>query len=184
MKILLTILAFICFFKSSAQERVDTIKSFERKLKLSDFKAKPDETSKFSAISNISRPFKYFTKNDTLFVKIECLFICQKSWFKKIMNQTRLLEHEQGHFDIAEIEVRKTKKRFIDNKDSFNKGNFKQLINKFIEDQTNNLLQRDILYDKETKLSQNEKKQQEWSKKLKGELSSLNMYWGDYIYPI
>jgi len=78
------------------------------KLKMEDFKGIPDYSLKYSAISAIEIKPVIFEVLDSFHYNFEVLFIKNESWIKK--DSKNLLEHEQLHFDIAELFARKLRK--------------------------------------------------------------------------
>lgn len=92
-----------------------------RILKWTDFKEKPNHKSKASASSaigfeshpliehiNTRNKFKFKIKD----MQLNAIFIPDFSWVMKdtsINNDTLLLKHEQGHFDLAEEITQKTR---------------------------------------------------------------------------
>jgi hypothetical protein len=90
-------------------------------LKWSDFKKKPDSDAKASASSAIgfeSKPLIEHIKTGSKFkfkikdMQLHAVFLPDFSWVMKNVNEKRstlLLKHEQGHFDLAEEIIRKTR---------------------------------------------------------------------------
>ena len=87
-------------------------------LKWSDFQHVDMIPGSNSAIGRTTTKL-YYTVTDTivthqfkklLLVKVHSVMLPTKSYIKKSAPQTGLLEHEQIHFDIAEVESRKFKK--------------------------------------------------------------------------
>lgn len=188
MKHTLTIILLVLCIHIKSQQQNDTIKwekSARGKLQISDFKHAPDKHSEFAAMSYISRPVLWFTRKDTLYIKLVCAFIRSNSWFNQEKGDAKhnatLLLHEQGHFDITEIEIRKIKKWFFDHAGTITRKNFNQIVDKYIDELSDYVTERNNRYDKETSYSTDEKKQQEWSEDLAGELKEFEMYEDDYI---
>jgi hypothetical protein len=172
--------------KSECQTTGDTIKwdgSAANMLKIEDFKAAPDSNPKYAGSSKIIRLTKWYVENDSLFIKTEAAFVCSKSWFKRQGpgRDTLLLKHEQGHFDMAELMVRQTRKRFENDSVMITRDNFKEIINKYISEQTRNFEEYTRIYEQETSYSRNLKKQKEWRIKLDEELKQLEKYAGTSI---
>src|SRR3954464_14720897 len=72
-----------------------------RKLTWSDFKGKPDPLSDNAALTNSTINFEYGITEKGFTHSIKCRFNKNLSW-GRIKNEY-ILNHEQGHFDIAEI---------------------------------------------------------------------------------
>ncbi|RNA62267.1 DUF922 domain-containing protein [Chryseobacterium nematophagum] len=107
-------------------------------------------------------------------VKIETIFDEDKSWkdVKRINNY--VLEHEQKHFDIAEIFARKLRKevseKILTNAD-FDKY-FQEIYNRITKEYRN--FQHS--YDNETKNGTNEEKQAEYNRIVAEELEKFKNY--------
>lgn len=158
----------------------DTIKwSASRKLTIDDFKAVPDSNSKFRAVSMIGNYGRYKIKGDTLYVVYVNYFLSEKSWFKKdkknSKNNTTLLVHEQGHFNIAEIEVRRLRKKISEIK-GIDRKKVQSIYNSFVAEFKISDQKIHYSYDKETDFSRNEIKQKEWNNKIAKELKDLETY--------
>src|SRR4051812_40689663 len=71
-------------------------------LKWSDFQGAPDASSKFAAITKVTVKYSLKYTDTSYSYVVECLFNKKLSW---VIDTTDLsiLEHENGHFDIAEI---------------------------------------------------------------------------------
>lgn len=82
--------------------------SGSRKLTWTDFEGTPDRSSDNAALtsSHINFQFGYGT-NDFNYT-IRCTFDKKRSWVR--VRSPYILNHEQRHFDIAEIHARKLKK--------------------------------------------------------------------------
>ncbi len=79
-------------------------------LKWSDFKAKPDSTINYTALSTTGIDMKprASVKNNKVLVKYElrAYFNPKYSWSRKERETPKILHHEQIHFDIAECIAR------------------------------------------------------------------------------
>jgi hypothetical protein len=74
-----------------------------------DFKSTRYDTSKYKilAYSSVALGYTFKSEKGKLIFEPFAFFIRSKSWIKE--NNMAVLNHEQGHFDIAEIYVRKLK---------------------------------------------------------------------------
>ena len=111
-----TIIILILFFISArlVGNENDTLImwSEDYKLKWSDFRGNPDpeyatlpDYQQTKAISNIGTTSKYELNGNIFTFKVEVYFNRYKSW--TVLKTDQLLEHEQIHFDIAELYRRK-----------------------------------------------------------------------------
>lgn len=101
------------------------------------------------------------------------------SWVRERgLTDQELLEHEQGHFDIAEIHARKLESELLGKQFSCPNGIFDvDKINQKTNDFFNQILEEfgdmNSLYDIETDHYNNKEKQLEWNEKLKSILNSF-----------
>jgi predicted secreted Zn-dependent protease len=104
---------------------------------------------------------------------ISCYYNPNRSWTKS-KDSDYLLAHEQLHFDITELFVRKLRKQLAEF------GNDCEGLSKHIEDYYNRNYKEFVAYqdryDRETKHSLNKEKQQFWEEKVSRELKELKSY--------
>lgn len=151
------------------------------KLHWVDFRSKPDKASSFVAYSSTFITLKYSIKFKGGKVipdfNVSCGFNCKKSWARKdkpdLLTQ-ELLEHEQLHFDIAELTARKLIKTLKNQ--SYTKANYEYKI----EGIRNNIINEgDDLqnrYDKETGHGTNSKEQLAWKNRIELELKKTGLW--------
>lgn len=149
---------------------------YNRKLSWDDFMGNPDtlETivgkatavtvAKISCVSFIDQGMPNFV--------VENCFMKTSSWVNH-QNEASL-QHEQLHFDIAELYARKIRKGIYElrNQGLREMAAYSSLINKLLQER--NL--RDEAYDYETAHSLLAEKQSEWNKKIAKELEELKKY--------
>jgi len=174
MKNLIFILFFISMQCAVAQD-IELSWDAGEKLKWSDFKATPDRSHPYAAItySGMSYGFSADVVNGEVYVnyKVNCFFVANKSWVKRrYLGDAELLKHEQLHFDITELFTRKFRKElstmnFTENVKSEIKTAYKRLTSEKV------LLQEQ--YDSETDHSKNEQAQKTWQLKIDSELQKL-----------
>lgn len=130
-----------------------------RKLKWSDFKARPQLYSGNAALTSSSIDMKYGYNHRKLTWTIRCHFDRNLSWAR--VKNHYILAHEQGHFDIAELYARKLNKAL--KQYHFNArtaGSDVNHIYRNVMRQHHEMQQR---YDRETDFSRNERRQRSWS---------------------
>jgi len=96
--------------------------SNSEKLTFDDFKGIPP--TKFGAdslhtlaMTGTAFAYDYWSNEDGYVVNLECLFNRKRSWFRPMYRfSKRVLNHEQRHFDLAEVFVRKARKGLLDKK--------------------------------------------------------------------
>lgn len=156
--VILSALSFIFFTKTSAQE---TILWSKNKLSWSDFKAAPDDSNPFYALTHTGIAYRYNANADSLHLETNTNFKPQQSWVKKPSEP--LLAHEQLHFDIAEY----YRRVFLDrlNKTPITIANAKQIIPEVYERTLTELRKEQTAYDEETNHSINKEAQEKWREK-------------------
>ncbi|WP_336960476.1 DUF922 domain-containing protein [Chryseobacterium contaminans] len=107
-------------------------------------------------------------------IEIKTIFNEDKSWkdVKKINDY--ILLHEQKHFDIAEIFVRKFRKS-VEEKIR-NSGDYNRLFNSIYNTISNEYKNFQIAYDKDTRHGMDEEKQAEYNAFISKELENLKSY--------
>jgi hypothetical protein len=145
-----------------------------RKLTWDDFKGNPDAHSSNAALtsSNINIEFGYNDKGFQYHIK--CSFDKNRSWVR--IRNNEVLAHEQGHFDIAEVYARKLNK--VMKAYHFNAKTAPTDLNQLYTDVMKEHRQAQARYDQETDYSRNRPHQEEWLKKIAGELKELEAYAG------
>jgi len=140
------------------------------KLKWSDFEGKAQKYSPNEALTDSGMSIELKCDGKTSKAIVKCYFNPNNSWTKS-KNSDYLLAHEQLHFDITELFVRKLRKQLAQfgddckalskHIDDYYKRNYKEFV--AYQDR----------YDRETKHSLNEEKQAYWEKKVAKELAEL-----------
>lgn len=148
-------------------------------LKWRNFKALADKRSNADALSDISIFYKISTAERFAKFMVTCFFYPCRSWVKKA-STSRLLEHEQTHFDIAEYHKRLLMKEIMNRR--FTNTNIFSSVAEFGKMITDLRKDMDEVYDLETSHSLNLEKQKEWTKKMSTLLKKLDDYeGGSYI---
>ncbi|MBX9449849.1 MAG: hypothetical protein KL787_09070 [Taibaiella sp.] len=83
--------------------------SKDRKLTWDDFQGIPDTTS--TGMAGTSSGFvtkSKYTSDSTISIVVSAVFYKKESWVKAEFKDSATLNHEQGHFDIAEVYARKS----------------------------------------------------------------------------
>lgn len=144
------------------------------KLTWDDFQCTPDSTSKYKALTSteIKTEVMSYTKEELVY-DISCRFEKKKSWTK--LNKASLLNHEQLHFDIAELATRKMREKFSMHK-SLDLNSINSMINKIFGEAVKERRALNKFYDSETNHGIIEDKQKEWEAKIAKELKALEKY--------
>lgn len=146
------------------------------RLEWSDFMAEPQDRATVAALSSIGLPYRYTTDGEgELNLSINVCFIKNESWSKEDQRNNLLLQHEQIHFDIAELHRRKIVKAVLDA--NFTKSNYKETLAEIID----RVWKKDYKemqnkYDKETNYSKVIKEQINWNKFVNQHLRNYEDY--------
>lgn len=107
-------------------------------------------------------------------IEIKTIFNEDKSWkdVKKINDY--ILLHEQKHFDIAELFVRKFRKIIAEKVRT--SGDYNKLFKAIYSDISNEYKNFQISYDKDTRHGMNKEKQAEYNTAISEELENLKSY--------
>jgi hypothetical protein len=99
-------------YKSSQNNNGNVIKWADNKLTWENFQGKPELQSKYKAETfTIIKSNPIFYNSDSIIYEISNCFVINKSWTKD-NESSRLLSHEQLHFDISELAARRTRKAY------------------------------------------------------------------------
>jgi len=168
----IVLLLFFISFQFSVAQDEELSWSADEKLTWNDFKASPDYSHPYAAItySGMSYGFSAEVINGEVYVnyKVNCFFVANKSWVKRrYLGDNELLRHEQLHFDITELYTRKfraelKKMSFTDNVKAEIKAVYKRITKEKVSFQEK--------YDLETDHSKNEAAQKRWQLNIDSEL--------------
>jgi len=143
------------------------------KLSWSDFKGTPRPGNKHVAMSKCGISMEqsgYTMPYGKPVYAFKAYFVPASSWYLKNKVSTRMLYHEQLHFDIAELYARKLRKYFSENKISPEtaKQVFETIYSEYRSFQE--------LYDTQTRHGTDLSAQKEWTKKITSKLRHLGQY--------
>ncbi|MFO7721015.1 MAG: DUF922 domain-containing protein [Gillisia sp.] len=142
-----------------------------------DFKAKSPENSKFKANTNTGITYSWGIRsekgNESLTYEVKSFFFPKLSWVEQGSKNNHLLQHEQTHFDITELHVRKLRKGLSEI--DLNR-NVRKILNDLYNTIENerSLMQKE--YDRQTNHSLNREAEVKWQKLVKEELFKLKNY--------
>jgi hypothetical protein len=170
-------------FEKPADENLpDTIYwSPDLRLHWVDFRGEINYNSPYSAYTSTIISLKYsFRIRDKKVIpdfQVFAMFNCNKSWARKDLPDRltdELLQHEQLHFDIAELVARKLKKALLEQDYTQKNYEFKiNAIRKRVISDGDRMQER---YDIETGHGSNKKEQQLWISKVESELSRYSKW--------
>lgn len=168
--ILFTVLLVSLSQKLKAQDTVHWRQDY--RVNWADFKGKPDPARKMSALTFTGMGTAYFPTDSGFSFDVTCYFVRTESW--TISNSEQLLQHERGHFDIAELFARRLRKELSELK--FNLKTIDADLKKIHSQLETERKQMNITYDKETDFSMNGVMQKIWNDRIMKEINLLNKY--------
>lgn len=147
-KVSLLLLIVVPFFVYS-QDTIHWTPCYQ--LKYEDFQGKPDTAKIDLANSYIQIDYSYKIINGQLQYKVNCYFFKKLSWSK--FNMATLTEHEQIHFNIAELFALKLEQKFEVYEITTNVDyDLRAIYDKIVEER----LQTDNLFDAKIKNATND----------------------------
>jgi len=177
MKIKLFKILFFVFIPIFAHGQIDKIEWNSRKLTWNDFMGSVDFGNNIEVagvcygwskdVKNIGRNIK---------VSIICYVDPNESWAKKVsINSKYILNHEQRHFDLAEIYARKIRQEISSLKYT-DPLSLLDSIDVIYSEYTSLGNKEQERYDLETSHSENKDKQEEWNKYIDNQLKELEVW--------
>ncbi len=149
--------------------------NFNRTLKWTDFKGKPDENYFAGAVTASGFAFDSQVDFDgttiLLNIGVYTFFTKNDSWKKPGINSDYHLLHEQHHFDITRIGSEKFLNEIRNA--HFTKENYTKLLTSIFDKVYDENIDTQHLYDKETNHSINVDKQLEWNSKIAAEIQKI-----------
>jgi predicted secreted Zn-dependent protease len=171
-KVFLVLISFLPFIPTD-DNLIDW--SADRKLTWADFKGTPNPSSPNAALTNSSINVEFGFNGKQMTHSIKCRFNKSLSWGR--IKNDYILNHEQGHFDIAEIHARMLHKAFLDY--SFNAKTVNDDVTKIYNKVVDAHVKFQKSYDAETNHSIDTALQVVWDKKIDSLLKVLRPF-ADY----
>ncbi|HUQ65356.1 MAG TPA: DUF922 domain-containing protein [Flavitalea sp.] len=167
----LFLLIFPLFLSVSKEDNIIEWNA-SRKLTWADFKGAPDPSSSNAALTNSSITVGFEYSNKGLTHSIKCKFNKLLSWGR--IRNDYILNHEQGHFNIAEGYARLLHKNL--NEYVFNSKTVSDDINKIYAETMKEHVNMQKQYDMITDHSLDTAQQNIWDKKIDAMLKHLEAY--------
>jgi hypothetical protein len=141
-------------------------------LKWDDFRGNPPEDAAGDAATSLQIKAQPFMIKNRVRYDVYVLFNRNKSWARAQAPQ--LLEHEQLHFDLAEVYARRIRRKIVElTQEGLKDVNlFNEAIHEILQESN----AADQQYDTETLHGALDKKQEEWRKKINADLTALKLY--------
>lgn len=147
-----------------------------RQLTWADYQAQPDFNDNFrDAVTASAMVFQTKCDDQTGLLKVvmTAQFVKNQSWVKPVAQTDYHLGHEQLHFDIAELVVRRFRKAISTKLLRCDDYPEIQALSDLYMDQAHHL---QMEYDRETRFSLHKTNQALWHKKIKEELKELKAF--------
>lgn len=143
--------------------------SLERRLKREDFNGRVPASASTASMSWIHIETEWDCRDGTFTSIARATFDPSRSWFKsqnKMELDFQLLEHEQIHFDIAEVAVRKIRETFQTFTSACAEAGGTEPIEHLIARADRDLQNEQERYDRETAHGVNARVQAQWKRRI------------------
>lgn len=141
----------------------------EAALQWADFKGVPNP-SRYMAETHTTLQAGYTADEDSIYFEVRCLFHPDLSWTKDTTD-ILLLNHEQRHFDLAEIQARQLRKALA--AADIKAHNYRRVFSALVKAANRDLYHIQELYDKETRHGVYAAAQAKWDRLIDEELVDL-----------
>src|SRR5687768_12026163 len=153
--------------------------STARRLTWSDFKARPPSGQLGGAISALGFGFVFGCRDGQLHARVVARFHPNQSWVAYRIISSGLgsrvgLQHEQTHFDLAEVYARRIRRYFRELKDPCPRSDAE--LDALAEPMFRDERAAQRKYDDETENGQQDNRQATWDKRVAAELSKLSAF--------
>lgn len=146
--------------------------SDEYELVWTDFEEIPERYSEHAAFSVVGYESSFNMNGQQYEAEIKTYFSKNESWSKSWI--ASLLLHEQGHFDLAEVNARRFRKRV---KEAMEAGTISVSVFEEMSDEAMaDLDEAQKAYDEATNYSMDYRAQLEWTEKIAAQLKSLEAF--------
>lgn len=140
-----------------------------------DFNGSPGKEAEV-ALTSSGFLFSYqYDGKSQLTIEVTATFDKSKSWFRDEGKTNEVLNHEQTHFNITEVNARLLRKAFFE-RTYKSSNNFDVLLTRLYDDFTDRCSRMQNEYDNETNHGINSRLQQAWDKKISQQLKELEKH--------
>jgi hypothetical protein len=171
-----TILLFVLFTLltsfNTTEDQNKLLWSDHGQLTWADFKGQPKQNSFGDALTAVNISAKPYVKNRKLNYVVKAYFLKDKSWCK--VRSGNLLEHEQLHFDIAELYARKVRQKVAELQSAGIKDH--RIYNNAIHHILAESNEMDHQYDRQTLNGSLLNKQLTWELEVRIQMSELRAF--------
>lgn len=174
MRITACLLAALCAAPAvNAQEPIEW--SMERRLTKADFRGRVPASTPNAALSWINIEASWECDRESLVTTVRAAFDPSRSWWRaahgRMQLEAQLLEHEQLHFDLAEVVARQIRKRFGEFKNACSEPGGTEPIHEMVARADYELQEEQQRYDRETSHGMNARAQEQWKRRIKALLN-------------
>jgi len=196
MRIIAGFVVMLCV-ASPAYAQVGIEWSPERKLTKNDFQGRVPAQAVNASLSWLHIEASWECVLGELFATAHATFDPSRSWWRTIYGNvwgsaadrtsasqrqmearrnvmlldTQLLEHEQLHFDLAELAARRIRKRFGDFRDACAEPGATEKIQSMVSEIDRELQEEQTRYDRETGHGTNMRAQDQWKRRIRAQLN-------------
>ncbi len=151
--------------------------SEDPKLSWQDFHKRPPERSATAAQSWVGLDVSGMCIDGEFRFEVMAFFDRDSSWVRKVKHVDKLLRHEQGHFDIAEIAARQLRKALAHiPRPCDDIPRMQEQMKTLTRENKLWLNQEQLEYDIQTKHGTDRKKQKKWEERIRKRLQELEAY--------
>lgn len=163
---------------SPKTENSDLLEWQTSKLSWSDFQGQPEYYGSNAALTSyqIGFTYNYEGGNEIEFI-VKCQFIKSGSWVKRVAKTDYILNHEQKHFDLAEVYARKLRKTL--NLTDFRGKKLREvdrIIDQLYDENWKGLTAEQDQYDREAEHGIDKVDQKRWDGIIQTKLDKLSAY--------
>jgi Bacterial protein of unknown function (DUF922) len=153
--------------------------SAERRLRWSDFLARPQFNTIAAAMTSYVLQYEADCDSNVFSFRVVSAFLPEKSWVKgellmRVGQSDRALQHEQTHFDLSEVHVRKIRRALVEMSDPC--GLTEQARDAVVSAIINEDGAAQLRYDRETGHGSLESAQRQWDGDVARQLSALRRF--------
>ncbi|HUP40335.1 MAG TPA: DUF922 domain-containing protein [Vicinamibacterales bacterium] len=197
MRIVVCLLALVCAVPVGVLAQSPIAWSVERKLTKADFRGRVPATAPSASMSAISIDAAWECEAGALVSSARATFEPSRSWWRNsggsvwagagermnssqaqlearrntLQRDAQLLEHEQLHFDIAEVTARRIKARFANYTSACAEAGGTEPIQQMVVQADRELQEEQQRYDRDTAHGTNARAQEQWTQKIKKALN-------------
>ena len=149
--------------------------SSDRRLTKDDFRGRVPRFASMASLSAVGLEVEWRCEDDALLGMVRATFDPGRSWWRPgdargYRADSQLLEHEQLHFDLAQVAARNLQGRFESLKDACARPDGRLHVESAVADIDRDLQEQQSRYDRETDHGLNADAQDRWTKAIRRQL--------------